>query len=431
MRPMTDAVPLARFDGARMIVVAALVQAVANPLLGAYAVIQQPLLEEFDTDTARLGIGMSLAILSMALAAPLLGRVFDRGPLRFVMLAGVGVMLAAVFGLSRGTALWQLALCLPFVTLGLAMYGMFPAQVILVNWFVLRRGTALGRAAVGGSIGALIVPVATAWLSRALGWRSALLLLALVAAAVATPVIALFVVRRPEDVGQTPDGFPPDPDREANDPPASEARSEPQASGGTSTGAARAELSGWLRDPNFWWIGIGAGLALSVSVAALFLVLHLERLGIERTQAALVPSLMALFGILGKLAAGGAIDRVDARFVVIAALALHAFGWAIVATQTSLGAFLLAAAPLGLGSGGFLPLPPVLQGRCFGRDAIGRVSGLHALLGLPFLLAAAPLVGLAEGRTGSFTLPFLGLALALTLAAACIARVRPPRAQRG
>jgi MFS family permease len=430
MRAMTDAAPLARFDGARMIGVAALVQAVATPLFGAYGVLQQPLLDEFDTDTAHLGLGMSLAILSMALSAPLLGRVFDRGPLRLVMLAGVGVMLGAVFGLSRGTALWQLALCLPLVTLGLGMYGMLPAQVILVNWFVLRRGTALGRAAVGGSVGALIVPVATAWLSRAFGWRTALLLLALAAAAIATPVIALFVVKRPEDVGQTPDGLP-----QVNEGQASEARSEPEASGVLGT-AARSEpraneVTGFLRDPNFWWIGIGAGLALSVSVATLFLVLHLEQCGIERTQAALVPSLMALFGILGKLAAGAAIDRVDARGVVIAALALHALGWGIVATQTSFFAFLLAAAPLGLGGGGFLPLPPVLQGRCFGRDAIGRVSGLHALLGLPVLLAAAPLVGLLEARTGSFTLPFLGLAFVLALAAACIARVRPPRTQGG
>ena len=60
------------------------------------------------------------------------------------------------------------------------------------------------------------------------------------------------------------------------------------------------------------------------------------------------------------------------------------------------------------------------------------MSGLHALLGLPVLLAAAPLVGFLEGRTGSFTLPFLGLAFVLALAAACIARVRPPRTvQRG
>jgi hypothetical protein len=70
----------------------------------------------------------------------------------------------------------------------------------------------------------------------------------------------------------------------------------------------------------------------------------------------------------------------------------------------------------------------VLQGRCFGRDAIGRVSGLHALLGLPFLLASAPLVGWLEVRTGSFATPFLGLAGVLLLAALVLACVRPPRA---
>ncbi len=411
-----------RFDGARMIWLTAVLQATANPLLGAYGLIATPLIDEFETDAAQLGIGLALAILSMALSAPLLGRVFDRGPLRVVMLAGVALMLAAVFGLSRGSALWQLALCLPLVTVGLAMYGMLPAQVILVNWFVLRRGTALGRAAVGSSVGALIVPPATAWLAAAFGWRHALLILALGAASIAAPLIFFFVVRRPEDLGQTPDGLP----RDSSE-PASEARSEAQPSGVIQ---ARNEVKSWLRDPNFWWIGIGAGLALSVSVATLFLVRHLEKNGIEATQAAWVPSLMAAFGILGKLASGWAIDRFDARRVVIGALALHALGWAIVATQTSETAFLLAAVPLGLGGGGFLPLTPVLQGRCFGRDAIGRVSGLHALIGLPFLLAAAPLVGFVEVRTGSFAPAFLGLAGVLVLASLAFACVRTPLAYR-
>ena len=70
----------------------------------------------------------------------------------------------------------------------------------------------------------------------------------------------------------------------------------------------------------------------------------------------------------------------------------------------------------------------MLQGRCFGRDAIGRVSCLHALIGLPFLLATAPLVGLAEVRTGSFAGPFLGLAAALLIASAVLVSVRSPRA---
>jgi cyanate permease len=198
--------------------------------------------------------------------------------------------------------------------------------------------------------------------------------------------------------------------------PVSEARSEPQASG----------VTGLLRDRNFWLIAIGVGLALSVSIATLFLVRHLETLGIPRTQAALVPSAMALFGIAGKLGAGWLIDRLDARAVVAGALALHALGWAIVASQSSYAAMLVAAAPLGLGGGGFLPLPPVLQGRCFGRAAIGRVGGLHALIGLPFLLAAAPLVGWAEGRSGSFAAPFYGLMAVLVLAAGVFARLRIP-----
>jgi MFS family permease len=403
--------PRERFDGVRVIWLAALVQATATPLLSAYGVIQTPLIEEFATDAARLGVGMSLAILGMALAALALGPVFDRGPLRAVMLAGVVLMFCAIVALSRGRELGQLALCLPLAAIGFSMYGMFPAQVMLVNWFVLRRGSALGRAAVGASVGALIVPIAMAWLVEAFGWRTALVALAAGAAALAGPAIALFAVKRPEDVGQTPDGLP-----LLSAPLGAERPRETSAS----------ELRRWLRVPDFWTIGIGAGLALSVSVATVFLVRHLEKLGIERTQAALLPSLIAAFGILGKLAAGWAIDRIDARFVIVAALWIHAIGWTLLATQSSYGALLAAAVPLGLGGGGFLPLPPVLQGRCFGRDAIGRVSGLHALLGLPFLLAAAPLVGMAEVDTGSFRAPFLGLAGALVVASAVLACVRSP-----
>lgn len=131
------------------------------------------------------------------------------------------------------------------------------------------------------------------------------------------------------------------------------------------------------------------------------------------------------------LGAGWLIDRVDARAVVAGALALHALGWAIVASQTSLAALLLAAAPLGLGGGGFLPLPAVLQGRCFGRDAIGRVGGLHGLIGLPFLLASAPLVGWAEGRSGGFAAPFYGLTGVLLLAAGAFACLRIPAVEPG
>src|SRR6185436_13579786 len=140
------------------------------------------------------------------------------------------------------------------------------------------------------------------------------------------------------EIGQSPDGI-----------------SRSAALPGLAPDPARetSHLSVWLRDRNFWLIGGGVGLALSVSIATLFLVRHLEMLGIPRTRAALVPSSMAMFGILGKLAAGWLVDRIDARAVVTGALALHALGWMIVASQSSYAAMLFASVPLGLGGGGF------------------------------------------------------------------------------
>jgi len=425
----------ARFDGWRIVALAALSQGLALPLLGAFGLVATPLIEEFGASTTQLGLGMSLAIFATALAGPPLGVALDRGPLRVLMLCGVALMLLSVAALSRATALWQLAVCLSFATVGMSMYGMLPVQVILVNWFVLRRGTALSFAYVGTSVAALVVPLATAWLIEGLGWRDALVALAASAAALAAPAIAR-LVKRPAELGQTPDGIP-----DSRSEPASEARSEgaaraesSKANGVTTASEARSEAqpsegTGWLRDRNFWLIAVGIGLALSVSVATLFLVRHLETLGIARTQAALVPSAMAAFGIVGKLGAGWLIDRIDARAVVAGALTLHAVGWAIVASQSSFGAMLLAAAPLGLGGGGFLPLPAVLQGRCFGREAIGRVGGLHGLIGLPFLLAAAPLVGWAEGSSGGFATPFYRLMGVLLLAAAVLACLRIPEVE--
>ena len=57
---------------------------------------------------------------------------------------------------------------------------------------------------------------------------------------------------------------------------------------------------------------------------------------------------------------------------------------------------------------------------------IGQVSGLHSLIGLPFLLASAPLTGMAAERMGSFVVPLLGLAAVQLVAALVLALLRVP-----
>jgi MFS family permease len=358
---------------------------------------------------------MSITIMSMAILGPVLGPLYDRGSLRTLMLVGVATMLGGMLLLTQGAALWQLAIFLAITSVGMSMFGFLPVKVMIVNWFVRRRGTALALAYAGTSLAGFVVPPVTAYLIEFLGWRAALLWMAIGAAAIAGPAVALLAVRRPEDVGQHPDGNPA---------VASHAETEART--------PRASFGSLARDANFWRIGLGDALAMCVPVASgVFFVRHLEELGIPRTQVALVLPLMAVFSVMGKITVGVLADRFDARLLAVLTLVLHVLGLFIIATGSGLSAMFAAALPLGLGGGGFLPLPSILQGACFGRTVIGQVSGLHGFLGLPFLLTSAPLVGLAATYTGSFVLPFLGLGAIQLLAAFVLAFVRVPEVEPG
>ncbi len=404
-----------RFFGWRIVLLGVVSNAIGVGLIGAYAFMVTPLIEEFGATPAQLGFGMSIIIVSMALTAPVLGPVLDRGPLRATMLTGIVVMLGALGLLSNGSALWQLAVCLAFAAVGVSMFGMLPAKVLIVNWFVRKRGRALAVAYAGTSLAGFAMPPIVAGLIELTSWRGALLWIAVGAATIAAPAVACLAIRRPEDIGEHPDGDP------SGTPLPIEGVSAPAVS-----------VRSIARGTNFWLIGLGDALAMCVPVATgLFFVRHLEEIGIARTQIALVMPLMAVFSLSGKLSVGFLADRMDPRPLVVGTLALHVVGLWIVALGTGLESMLMAALPLGVGGGGFIPLPGVLQGRCFGRLVIGRVSGLHALLGLPFMLAAAPMVGLAASSTGSFVAPFLVLGCVQLVAAGVFAFVRVPSAEPG
>lgn len=393
---------------------AAACHALGFGLIGVLSFANTPITREFGATQLQMGLGLSLSILSPALLGAPLGWLLDRGPLRAIMLGGLAIMLTGVMLLSRAQSLAGLAAGFAVVTIGMSMYGHFPAHVMIVNWYVLGRGKALAVAMVGTSVAAFVVPQLASRLIEALGWRSALLAIGFGAAAIAAPLIAVFAVKRPEEVGQDPDGR------------------QPIRGGAETEGLVEIPMQALLRNPSFWLIGIGMALGFCSSLPGFYVIRYVEtELGMTAVQAALIPSTQAIFGLIGKLVAGWAIDRVDKRAVVLAVLGLHALGWVIVVQQSSLTGLLLAAIPMGLGGGGFLPLVPVLQGACFGRAMIGRVNGLHALLAMPFLLAIAPLVGWLQHQTGSFVQPFLGLAGVCALAALVFAFVRVPKLEPG
>ena len=196
------------FWGWRIVTAAFVAQAVSiGSTISAYGLFMAPIEQELGATRAQTNLGITILMLVASGIAPLLGRVIDRGPARAIMLYGVVWTAAGLATLSQAASLLQMALILGLmVGVGHAAFGPLPAMTLLANWFHARRGTVMGIAATGTTSAAFVMPPIAAYLISGYGWRVTLLCYAVGCIAVAAPVIGMWVVKRPEEIGQFPDG---------------------------------------------------------------------------------------------------------------------------------------------------------------------------------------------------------------------------------
>ena len=78
----------------------------------------------------------------------------------------------------------------------------------------MKSRRSLSLTTMGVSLSGLVMPVVATWLVAELGWRGGFLVYAAGILAIVVPVVAFFVVSRPEDLGLHPDGLPDPPPEE-------------------------------------------------------------------------------------------------------------------------------------------------------------------------------------------------------------------------
>ncbi|MBY0400923.1 MFS transporter, partial [Myxococcota bacterium] len=205
--------PLVRtpFLGPRMIGIAALANFLgAAVTFGAFGNFVGPLAETFGVPRSTIGLGASCIILSMGLAAPVVGRWLDSSRARAMMIWGAALTGAGLILLSRAQTLGQAAFAfIGPVCFGAALFGSVPSMALATNWFARRRGLALGFTVAGGTLASYFAPATAQLLIDAYGWRIAAAAFGAVTIGVAVPLFALFLIARPEEVGQRPDGDAP------------------------------------------------------------------------------------------------------------------------------------------------------------------------------------------------------------------------------
>jgi MFS family permease len=161
-------------------------------------------------------LGATMAVMALApvlwqcingsLNVPL-GRLLGSISIRRVMALGAMLLGAGLALLSRTSTLVEAGLVyVALVSIGSVMVGTLPAMTLVSNWYEERRGRALGIVSAGTIAAGLFFPPLAAWLIELFGWRQAFLCLGLGTLVGVVPILLAFVIDRPEQVGERPDG---------------------------------------------------------------------------------------------------------------------------------------------------------------------------------------------------------------------------------
>ena len=375
-----------------------------------FGVYLKPLSEALGENRFWVSLALSMQTILMAVLGPLVGRMLGEYSIRSIMLTGVVFLSVGLLICSQATALWHLYLGFGLVTsVGVILTSNLPCNLILANWFVRRRGMALGISQSGITFsGVLLVPLAT-YVVITYGWRTSFVVFAILAPIVLAPLIWRFAIRTPEDAGLHADGD-------------AAPIQLPEAAGRTDWSFRKA-----VRVKDIWLISLIAGPCY-MAIAAIVIALpsHGTDLGLTPMQASSTVLVTTLFGAIAKPLAGTLSDSFSKRLVVGIAIALQVVAAVLLIFAQDLLSLSLSGALFGLGYGGIAPLWSLLLVERFGLADFAQVMGAAMPLTMPFSLIGLPLTTFVFEVTGSYTPAFTFLLIGYAVAAVSLFMLHMP-----
>jgi len=385
-----------------------------GPALATLSIFIEPLTREFGWSRTALSGAVSLGGLLAALVTPLIGPLLDRRGSRLVLCLAVLVNGIALILLSLTPSL--LVFYLLFCIARMNWAGPFDIGIYgaLNNWFVARRALATSIATLAQMAGLVAMPLIAQFAIVHDGWRAGWLALGAVTLLVGFVPAWLFLARRPEDLGLSPDGIT-----------AAGSRASP---GPVEARFSRAQA---VRTPAFWLLILYTVLVYPVQAGvSLHQAPHLVERGIDATTAAAIVGSFSLMSGLAAMACGFLPRRLPLRFALVAVGLLLASGAFLMTRVASAADGYLAAALFGLGVGGVLTLLPIAWADYFGRANFGAIRGL-ALSAQVLAQAAGPLLsGGLRDLTGDYQASLYGFAGLSILSVLAALAARQPRSAR-
>jgi len=389
--------------------------AVAYGAQYSFGVLFPALTGEFNWERQSIAGAFSLYTLMYSALGFYLGRLTDRLGPRLILICG-----SLCLGLGIGLISWISAPWHLYAAYGLlASWGMSAVYVtanpIVVKWFIIRRGLAVGLAQSGLGIGIILDPPLTGYLIAAFGWRIACMVLGSSVFLVLF-ITSFYLIGPPELIGQAPDGIGRGPGDERQDPFWEATLKE-------ETWTVREAM----RTKSFWVLtAIFFCTWLFVFLPLVHLVIFALDIGLSRESALVALGFLGGASALGRIVMGAFSDRVGRKTALGISLTLQGFSWLWILGTSNAWMLILFGCVFGLSYGGVSSIFPSIIGDYFGRLRAASVIGaIFTLSGIA--TAVGPVVGgYLYDLTHTYRLAFILGALTNFLALSLVIISKPP-----
>jgi MFS family permease len=390
-----------------------------------FSVIFPTMIKTMEWNRGTASIAHTISVLLMGLIAPLVAASINKLGARRTISLGLSLLLVGLLLLGTVmTQIWHWIIIWGLVIgVGFAFCGVLPIQTTVMHWFNLKRATVIGLVMTGAAAGGFVAQPYYTWLMGAAGsWRfgwlngAVFVFIAL--------VCSFFLVNKPAEIGQYPDGLSPD---------------EAEAARNQTGGGART-----YRTPKTWGVkqAFGTPIIYFITIVIighlmpLFLVtshgvLHFTDMGFSEMQAASILSLTILGSGVARFPAGWLGDRIEPRWILTVTMGIMLAAYLGIWKSTNLNMAMVSGAIFGFCYGSQLIMFPTIIGNYYGPEVFPDINGIIA----PFLIlfgAAVPVgAGYVFEKSGSYDAAFVVMIVMLVVSLFFSLLLTPPRSSRG
>ncbi len=331
-----------------------------------------PMAAEFGWSRSLITGAIAVGSLAGGFLGPFIGPVLDRQGPRMMAFFGISILAAGLVALAWLSSLWQLYL---FFGVGRMISAGLLNLVVTVsvsNWFIRKRGRAMGIAQLGSRIGLALLPPLVQIMITGVGWRMAWAMLGLVVFFISAIPSIIFLRRRPEDLGLLPDGESVEETAKATEPGI-----EKELVADEKTWS-RQEI---LRTVSFWQLIVISCVIFFVGAGTNFHIFpFLTDHGLSPEISVMVISVIWILSAFGALVIGFLAEKIPVKILLACSMILLGGIFVLVfRVVTNVWLVFGFAVIYGFIRGALLPLLALIWVEFFGRYSSGTALGLSSV----------------------------------------------------